>query len=97
MRKNVSEPNSTDEFIYNRLCITTYRRAFKFLQIMCENNCQDGKHMIRKQEGKARQYNFIDIATKELRSLFQIYCEEIKVVPLYILEFLKEVTQNPIY
>jgi len=64
---------------------------------MCENNCQDGKHMIRKQEGKARQFNFIDIATKELRSLFQIYCEEIKVVPLYILEFLKEVTQNPIY
>ena len=53
--------------------------------------------MIRKQEGKAHQFNFINIATKELRNLFQIYCDEIKVVPLYILEFLKEVTQNPIY
>lgn len=74
MRKNVSEPNSTDEFIYNKLCITTYRRAFKFLQIMCENNCQDGKNMIRKQEGKAKQFNFIDISTKELRNLFQIFC-----------------------
>lgn len=35
MRKNVSEPNNTDEFLYGKLCITTYRRAFKFLQILC--------------------------------------------------------------
>ena len=97
MRKNVSEPNSTDEHIYNKLCITTYRRAFKFLQIMCENNCQDGKNMIRKQEGKAKQFNFIDIATKELRNLFQIFCFDIREVPLYLLDFILEVTQVPIY
>lgn len=35
LRKNVIEPNSTDELIYHRECITTYRRAFKFLQLMC--------------------------------------------------------------
>jgi hypothetical protein len=97
MRKNVSEPNSTDELIYNKLCITTYRRAFKFLQILCENNNQDGKHMIRSQEGKPKQFNFIDITTKELGHLFQIYCFEIRVVPLYLLDFLLEVTQIPIY
>ena len=31
---------------------------------MCENNCIDGKNMIRRQEGKAKQFNFIDITTK---------------------------------
>ena len=97
MRKNVSEPNSTDEFIYNKLCITTYRRTFKFLQILCENNNQDSKHVIRQQPGKARQFNFIDITTKELRSLFQIYCYDIREVPLYLLDFILEVTQIPIY
>ena len=64
MRKNVSEPNSTDEFLYGKLCITTYRRAFKFLQIMCENNNKESKNFIRIQPGKARQFNFIDITTK---------------------------------
>lgn len=64
MRKNVSEPNSTDEFLYGKLCITTYRRAFKFLQIMCENNNKESKNFIRIQPGKSRQFNFIDITTK---------------------------------
>lgn len=64
MRKNVSEPNSTDEFLYGKLCITTYRRAFKFLQIMCENNNKESKNFIRVQPGKSRQFNFIDITTK---------------------------------
>lgn len=97
MRKNVSEPNSTDEYIYGKLCITTYRRAFKFLQILCESNNKEGKHFIRAQPGKARQFNFIDITTKELRNLFQIFCYEIKIVPLFLLDFLLEVTQIPIY
>ena len=64
---------------------------------MCENNNKESKNFIRVQPGKARQFNFIDITTKELRNLFQIYCNEIKVVPLYLLEFINEVTQVPIY
>jgi hypothetical protein len=97
MRKNVSEPNSTDEFLYGKLCITTYRRAFKFLQILCESNNKEGKHFIRAQPGKSPQFNFIEITTKELRNLFQIYCYEIQIVPAFLLDFLLEVTQIPIY
>lgn len=88
MRKNVSEPNSTDEFLYGKLCITTYRRAFKFLQIMCENNNKESKNFIRVQPEKQKQFNFIDITTKELRNLFQIFCFDIRVVPLYLLDFI---------
>jgi hypothetical protein len=97
LRKNVFEPNSTDEYLYNKLCITTYRRAFKFLQLLCENNNIVGKHFIRVQPLKARQYNFIDITTKELRNIFEIFCNDIKEVPLFLLDFILEVTQIPIY
>jgi hypothetical protein len=96
-RKNVFEPNSTDEYLYNKLCITTYRRAFKFLQLLCENNNKEGKNFIRVQPGKAKQYNFIDITTKELRNLFHIFCSDIQEVPLFLLDFILEVTQIPIY
>lgn len=74
MRKNVSEPNNTDEYLYGKLCITTYRRAFKFLQILCENNNKESKNFIRDQPDNSIKFNFIEITTKELRSLFQIYC-----------------------
>lgn len=97
LRKNVFEPNSTDEYLYNKLCITTYRRAFKFLQLLCENNNKEGKNFIRVQPGKAKQYNFIDITTKELRNLFHIFCSDIQEVPLFLLDFILEVTQIPIY
>lgn len=96
-RKNVFEPNSTDEFLYNKMCITTYRRAFKFLQLLCENNNKEGKNFIRAQPGKAVEFNFIELSTKELRNLFAIFCLEIKEVPLFLLDFLLEVTQIPIY
>lgn len=49
------------------------------------------------QPGKSKQFNFIEITTKELRNLFQIYCFDIRIVPLYLLEFILEVTQVPIY
>ena len=63
LRKNVIEPNSTDELIYHRECITTYRRAFKFLQLMCENNNTENKDYIREQPGKLYSPNFIIITT----------------------------------
>lgn len=34
-RKNVFEPETTDEEIYTKTCIRTYKRAFKFLQLLC--------------------------------------------------------------
>jgi hypothetical protein len=65
--------------------------------LLCENNNKEGKNFIRIQPGKAKQYNFIDITTKELRNLFHIFCNEIKEVPLFLLDFILEVTQIPIY
>ncbi len=35
LRKNVFEPPTVDEQIYYQKCVVTYRRAFKFLQLMC--------------------------------------------------------------
>lgn len=35
LRKNVFEPITTDEQIYHKKCVITYRRAFKFLQLLC--------------------------------------------------------------
>ena len=35
LRKNVFEPITVDEQIYYKKCVITYRRAFKFLQLMC--------------------------------------------------------------
>ena len=34
-RKNVFEPETTDEQIHKNTCIRTYQRAFKFLQLLC--------------------------------------------------------------
>lgn len=35
LRKNVFQPETTDEQIYYNTCVTTYKRAFKFLQLLC--------------------------------------------------------------
>lgn len=35
LRKNVFEPITVDEQIYYKKCVITYRRAFKFLQLLC--------------------------------------------------------------
>lgn len=46
-RKNVSEPHYVDETLYYKECIVTYRRAFKFMQLLCENNNIENKNFIR--------------------------------------------------
>lgn len=40
--------------------------------------------------------NFISVATNELRNLFGVMCKQIVDVPLFLLDFLLEVTQIPI-
>jgi hypothetical protein len=70
------------------MCLRTYRRAFKFLQLLCENNNVVGKHFIREQIGKVRQANFINVTTKELRNLFQVMSSDIADVPMFLLDFL---------
>ena len=77
LRKNVSEPHYIDEVLYYRECIVTYRRAFKFLQLLCENNNIGNKNYIREQPGKSESINFIEIATKELRNIFLVLCYQI--------------------
>ena len=51
-RKNVIEERTTDEDIYYDQCISAYRRAFKFLQLMCENNNIENKNFLREQKRK---------------------------------------------
>lgn len=88
LRKNVFEPITVDEQIYYKKCVITYRRAFKFLQLLCENNNIEGKNWIRFQPDKVRQANFINVTTKELRNLFQVMNKEIAPVPMFLLDFL---------
>lgn len=40
--------------------------------------------------------NFITVTTNELRNLFEVMCKQIVDVPLFLLDFLMEVTQIPI-
>ena len=70
-RKNVTETDSPDEIIYHKECEDTYRRAFKFLQLLCENNNTENKNYIRDQK-KLNSINFINTATNELRNLFSV-------------------------
>ena len=63
-RKNVFEPETTDEEIHKNTCIRTYKRAFKFLQLLCENNNTDGKNFIREQKNELKNFDFIKIAAK---------------------------------
>lgn len=58
-RKNVSQPHYVDEVLYYEECIVTYRRAFKFLQLLCENNNIDNKHFIREQANTSQSVDFI--------------------------------------
>ena len=63
-RKNVFEPETTDEEIHTLTCIRTYKGAFKFLQLLCENNNTDGKNFIRNQKNDLKNFDFIKIAAK---------------------------------
>jgi hypothetical protein len=53
----------------------------------------------KEKEGKEKKLNsidFIQVATNELRKMFQIMCKEILEIPVFILDFLLEVTQIPV-
>lgn len=100
VRKNVFEPDDAKEEEFKRVCMSAYRRSFKFIQLLCENNNTDSKRLINEQkkekEGKEKKLNsidFIQVATNELRKMFQIMCKEIIQIPIFILDFLLEVTQ----
>lgn len=83
------------------MCMSTYRRSFKFIQLMCENNNIENKHLIREQmtkenEKKLNSIDFIQVATNELRKMFEIMGKEILEIPIFILDFILEVTQIPV-
>ena len=96
-RKNVFEPETTDEEIYSKTCMRTYKRAFKFLQLLCENSNIEGKNFIRTQPSGVKQFDFIAIAAKEVRNLFGALNEEICGVTMFLLEFILEVTMIPVF
>lgn len=75
----------------------TYKRAFKFLQLLCENNNVEGKKFIKEQPEVVKNFNFIDTACKEVRNLFVALNEEICDVTMFLLDFILEVTQIPVY
>jgi hypothetical protein len=95
-RKNVFEPETTDEEIYTLTCIRTYQRAFRFLQLLCENNNTDGKNFIRDQKNDLKNFDFIKIAAKEIRNIFLFLTPDICEVSLFLLDFIQEVTQIPV-
>ena len=95
-RKNVREERTVDEEIYYQLCIVAYRRIFKFLQLLCENNNITNKNFLREQPEKKVSFNFIELATKELRQIFQVLEKNLADLPIFILDFILEVTQIPI-
>ena len=101
VRMNVYEPDNAKEEEYKITCVTTFRRAFKFIQLLCENNNVVGKNFIREQKikdgpKKLNSINFIQLATNELRQMFKIFCSEIMDIPIFILDFILEVTQIPV-
>ena len=84
-RKNVFEPETTDEEIYSKTCIRTYRRAFKFLQLLCENNNKYMKEYIQNQEDedgrvKYTSINFIEEANKTLEEVMDILKSNLKEI-----------------
>ena len=95
-RKNVFEPETTDQEIHKNTCIRTYKRAFKFLQLLCQNNNTDGKNFIRDQKNQLKNFDFIKIAAKEIRNIFLFLTPEISQVSLFLLDFILEVTQIPV-
>lgn len=96
-RKNVFEPETTDEEIYTKTCIRAYKRAFKFLQLLCQNNNIDGKNFIRDQKNDIKNFDFIKIAAKEIRNIFIFLNTDICPVSSFLLDFILEVTQIPVY
>lgn len=80
--------------------MVTYRRSFRFIQLMCENNNMENKELIREQmkegEKKLNSIDFIQVATNELRKMFSIMCKEVLEIPIFILDFILEVTQIPV-
>ena len=101
VRKNVYEPDNAKEEEYKNTCIAAFRRSFKFIQLLCENNNNTGKNFIREQktkEGtkKLNSINFIQLATNELRQMFKVFCNETMEIPIFIMDFINEVTQIPV-
>lgn len=71
-------------------------RAFKFLQLLCENNNIEGKNFIRDQKNELKNYDFIKIAAKEIRNIFLFLTSDISPVSMFLLDFILEVTQIPV-
>lgn len=75
-------------------------RAFRFLQLFCENNNIDMKKFLMKQinedgEDKVTTINFIQEACQLLRQLFKIMSSKVVNIPPSILDFINEITQIP--
>jgi hypothetical protein len=75
-------------------------RIFRFLQLLCENNNVEMKKFIRLQrdeDGSERpnSINFIEKTTLLLRRFFKIMNVNILAIPLFLLDFVNEVTQLP--
>jgi hypothetical protein len=64
--------------------------------LLCENNNVEGKNFIREQPQALKSFDFIEIASKEIRSLFLSLNTEICGVTMFLLDFVLEVTQIPV-
>ena len=66
------------------------------MQLLCENNNTENKNFIREQPDTSESIDFIELAAKELRNIFISVCSDIAEIPIFILDFILEVTQIPI-
>jgi inositol 1,4,5-triphosphate receptor type 1/inositol 1,4,5-triphosphate receptor type 3 len=71
-------------------------RAFRMLQLLCENNNVDMKNFIRVQtdsEGntKLNSINLLEFVTSQLRIFLKIMNLSITVIPNFMMDFLIEV------
>jgi hypothetical protein len=77
-----------------------FKRVFRFLQLLCENNHVDNKKyfLVQKDENdqpKVNSINMIELATFEIRKLFKIMSKDIVALPSCVLDFINEINQIP--
>ncbi|CAD8193240.1 unnamed protein product [Paramecium pentaurelia] len=103
LKRTLPSAIESQNTIKNRkLSIKVMWRAFRMLQLMCENNNVQMKNYLREQTDKEdsvhiNSINFIEFATKELRILLKILNKNVVSITQQIVDFINEVIQLPCF
>lgn len=99
-RRHTVEPPGPHEIRLKALSAMVFKRVFRFLQLLCENDHQANKKYFLEQVDddnvkKINSINMIEQATFEIRKLFKIMSKDIVSLPLSVLDFINEINQIP--